>query len=116
MNEQTDEAGAKTRSGTVDKPNDDYYLNKSLRYVPLEVISSLDSSDANRSGEAKSEGADSGLGGVNVSASKRLSHGSLSAKDKRNNESPPNSFYTDWDAVRTNAFKKTLANVNKANV
>lgn len=118
---------------TKNTPNDDYYLNKSLRYVPLEVISNLESnSDTNRAAgvkETNTINTNTSIleGRMELSVppisntSKRHSHVSLGKKMSQDShqqnhiqqQQQPDSFYTNWDKVRTEALKNTLAQVNK---
>lgn len=94
--------------------NDDYYVNKSLRYVPLEVLTnrgesqSVDDSSNTDNSLSKNKNTTSSV----ETSTRRLSH--ISTKEKRIENPTPSSFYTDWDAVRTKALQKTLANANKA--
>ena len=118
----------KSTNNTTTSKNDDYYLNKSLKYVPLEVLSmpndSTESSDINNNSNKNSHHSnttshsnrlapdDSLDPSVRAAATahKRLSNVSTR---KEKNHVEHDSFYTQLEAVKTKAFKKTLANVNK---
>lgn len=115
---------------TSSNNNDDYYLNKSLRYVPLEVITNpdlLSTSDANKEGRAKPPAAaaeamvrNASGDKINQPPAKNLTNSSKSnvSLGKPNNktiESVPvgSSEYTRLDNRRMEALKSVQARANK---